>query len=77
MALVSGRLENRDLGSAVAEIRSRLAELRLPVGYTSKSADSTSPSARRSASCSGSSGSRSVLVFTILVLQFRRSLRRC
>ena len=34
MALVSGRLENRDLGSAVAEIRSRLAELRLPVGYT-------------------------------------------
>ena len=34
MALVSGRLEGRDLGSAVAEIRTRLETLKLPVGYT-------------------------------------------
>src|SRR6185503_10114866 len=34
MALVSARLEGRDLGSAVADIQSRLPELKLPVGYT-------------------------------------------
>ena len=34
MAVVSGRLEGRDLGSAVADIRTRLAALKLPVGYT-------------------------------------------
>jgi CzcA family heavy metal efflux pump len=33
MALVTARLEGRDLGSAVAEIRERLAKLSLPVGY--------------------------------------------
>ena len=34
MALVSARLENRDLGSAVDEIKSMLAAMPLPVGYT-------------------------------------------
>ncbi len=34
MAVVSGRLEGRDLGSAVAEIRSNLDTLKLPIGYT-------------------------------------------
>src|SRR6478672_798132 len=34
MALVTARLENRDLGSAVAEIQQRLAEMKLPVGYS-------------------------------------------
>jgi multidrug efflux pump subunit AcrB len=34
MAVVSGRLEGRDLGSAVAEIRSHLDALTLPIGYT-------------------------------------------
>jgi CzcA family heavy metal efflux pump len=34
MAVVSGRLEDRDLGSAVAEIRSKLNRLKLPIGYT-------------------------------------------
>ena len=33
MALVTARLEGRDLGSAVDEIRGRLAKLSLPVGY--------------------------------------------
>ena len=33
MALVTGRLEDRDLGSAVNEIRGKLASLTLPVGY--------------------------------------------
>jgi CzcA family heavy metal efflux pump len=34
MAVVSGRLEGRDLGSAVDEIRSKLDQLKLPIGYT-------------------------------------------
>jgi multidrug efflux pump subunit AcrB len=34
MAVVSARLEGRDLGSAVAEVRQRLGGLRLPPGYT-------------------------------------------
>ena len=34
MALVTGRLEGRDLGSAVAEIQAQLTTLKLPVGYT-------------------------------------------
>jgi multidrug efflux pump subunit AcrB len=33
MALLTARLEGRDLGGAVAEIRSRLKSLRLPLGY--------------------------------------------
>ena len=34
MALVSARLEGRDLGSAVTEIKGLLASMSLPVGYT-------------------------------------------
>jgi len=34
MALVTGRLEGRDLGSAVDEIQAHLQTLKLPVGYT-------------------------------------------
>ena len=34
MALVTARLEGRDLGSAVEEIRGKLAKLQLPVGYS-------------------------------------------
>jgi CzcA family heavy metal efflux pump len=34
MASVTGRLEGRDLGSAVSDIREALGRLKLPVGYT-------------------------------------------
>jgi CzcA family heavy metal efflux pump len=34
MATITARLENRDLGGAVQEIRSSLAGVKLPVGYT-------------------------------------------
>src|SRR4029453_633875 len=34
MAFVTARLENRDLGSAVDEIKSMLGSMQLPVGYT-------------------------------------------
>ena len=34
MALVSGRLEGRDLGSAVSEVTSKLRAMKLPAGAT-------------------------------------------
>ena len=34
MALLTARLENRDLGSAVADVRKQLAQVKLPLGYT-------------------------------------------
>jgi multidrug efflux pump subunit AcrB len=34
MAIITARLENRDLGSAVAEVKNKIAAVRLPVGYT-------------------------------------------
>jgi CzcA family heavy metal efflux pump len=34
MALLTARLEDRDLGSAVGEVRGQLAKVKLPVGYT-------------------------------------------
>lgn len=36
VALVTGRLEGRDLGSAAAEIQQRLGRLKLPVGYSTE-----------------------------------------
>jgi len=36
MALVTGHLEDRDLGSAVREVQSKLQGLKLPVGYTTE-----------------------------------------
>ena len=52
MALVSGRLEGRDLGSAVDEIQANLDEARSCRSATpTKSAASTSRSGRRFASC--------------------------
>lgn len=71
MALVSGRLENRDLGSAVAEIRARLAELRLPVGYTYEIGGQYESQRQAFQELLWVFGVAVVLVFTILVLQFR------
>jgi CzcA family heavy metal efflux pump len=34
MALLTARLEDRDLGSAVADVRAQLTKIKLPVGYT-------------------------------------------
>ncbi len=34
MASITGRLEGRDLGSAVADIRSAMQNIKLPIGYT-------------------------------------------
>jgi CzcA family heavy metal efflux pump len=71
MALVTGRLENRDLGSAVAEIRSHLAQLKLPVGYTYEIGGQYESQRQAFRELLSVFGIAAVLVFTVLVLQFR------
>jgi CzcA family heavy metal efflux pump len=72
MALVSGRLENRDLGSAVSEIRSRLAATKLPIGYTYELGGQYESQRQAFQELLAVFGIATVLVFTILVMHFRK-----
>jgi multidrug efflux pump subunit AcrB len=71
MALVSARLEGRDLGSAVDEIRTRLPELKLPVGYTYEIGGQYDSQRQAFSELLMVFGIAVALVFTILVVQFR------
>jgi CzcA family heavy metal efflux pump len=71
MALVTARLEGRDLGSAVDEIRSRLADLQLPVGYTYEIGGQYESQRQAFRELLAVFGIAVVLVFTVLVVQFR------
>jgi CzcA family heavy metal efflux pump len=71
MALVSGRLEGRDLGSAVAEIEQQLRGMRLPVGYTYELGGQYASQQQAFRELLAVFALAAVLVFTILVLQFR------
>jgi len=71
MAEVSGRLEGRDMGSAVAEIRTKLAGLKLPVGYTVEIGGQYASQQKAFRELLMVFGIATVLVFTILVIQFR------
>ena len=71
MALVSGRLEERDLGGAVKELRQKLAGLELPPGYTLEiggQLDSQRQAFRELLTVLGIAAS---LVLVILVAEFR------
>jgi len=71
MALVSGHLEGRDIGSAVEEIRSKLASLKLPVGYTYEIGGQYATQQQAFRELLMVLGIGTVLVFTILVVHFR------
>src|SRR6185503_2364730 len=71
MALVSARLENRDLGSAVTEIKTKLQEIKLPVGYTYEIGGQYESQRQAFRELLIVFGIGTVLVFTILVIQFR------
>jgi CzcA family heavy metal efflux pump len=71
MALVTGRLENRDLGSAVADIRTQLQQLRLPLGYTYEIGGQYESQRQAFRELLMVFGIAVVLVFTVLVIQFR------
>ncbi len=71
MAEVSGRLEGRDMGSAIAEIRSKLATIKLPVGYTYEIGGQYVSQQQAFRELLMVFAIAAVLVFTILVIQFR------
>jgi CzcA family heavy metal efflux pump len=71
MAVVSGRLEGRDLGSAVAEIQSNLASVKLPIGYTFEIGGQYLAQQQSFRELLMVFALAIMLVFTILVIQFR------
>ena len=71
MAVVSGRLEGRDLGSAVAEIQSSLASVKLPIGYTFEIGGQYLAQQQSFRELLMVFALAVMLVFTILVIQFR------
>jgi CzcA family heavy metal efflux pump len=74
MAIVTGRLEGRDLGSAVAEIQTKLAGLKLPVGYTAEVGGQYASQRQAFRELLTVFAIAAALVFIILVVQFRRFL---
>jgi len=74
MALVTGRLEDRDLGSAVAEIRQKLGAMRLPVGYTTDVGGQYAAQRQSFRELLTVFAIAAALVFIILVVQFGRFL---
>ena len=71
MVMVSGRLEERDLGSAAAEIARKLKGLKLPVGYTSEVGGQYLAQRQAFRELLEVLGIASALVFLILVIHFR------
>ena len=71
MAVVSGRLEGRDLGGAVGDIRTNLDTLKLPIGYTYEIGGQYQAQAQAFRELLMVFALAVVLVFTILVIQFR------
>jgi len=70
MALVSGRLEGRDMGSAVAEIDQKLKAMKLPVGYTYELGGQYESQRQAFREMLMVFAIAAVLVFAILVAQF-------
>jgi CzcA family heavy metal efflux pump len=71
MASVTGRLEGRDLGSAVADIRTELQKLPLPVGYSYEIGGQYESQRQAFRELLMVFGLGAFLVFTVLVIQFR------
>jgi CzcA family heavy metal efflux pump len=71
MALVSARLEDRDLGSAVEEIKGVLASMQLPVGYTWEVGGQYESQQRSFRELMLVSAIATALVLLVLVVQFR------
>jgi multidrug efflux pump subunit AcrB len=71
MALVTARLEERDLGSAVDEIRAAMADIHFPVGYTYEVGGQYESQRNAFKELLIVFALAVVLVFVILVVQFR------
>jgi CzcA family heavy metal efflux pump len=71
MAVVSARLEGRDLGGAVGEIQSNLGKLKLPIGYTYEIGGQYQAQGQAFREMLMVLALAVILVFMILVVQFR------
>ena len=71
MAVISARLEGRDLGSTVADIRARLGRLELPIGYTYEIGGQYQAQGQAFRELLMVFALAVVLVFMILLTQFR------
>ena len=71
MALVTARLEGRDLGSTVAEVRQRLAQLPLPVGYSYEVGGQYDSQRQAFGELLTVLGVAVALVLVVLVIEFR------
>jgi len=71
MAVVHGRLENRDLGGAVSDIQNNLVNLKLPIGYSYEIGGQYQSQGQAFRELLMVFALAVVLVFTILVIQFR------
>ncbi|HEU4927716.1 MAG TPA: efflux RND transporter permease subunit [Vicinamibacterales bacterium] len=74
MAMVSAHLEGRDLGSAVDEVRTKLARVTLPVGYTTEIGGQYASQRQAFRELLTVFAIAAALVFIILVVQFGRFL---
>jgi multidrug efflux pump subunit AcrB len=71
MALVTARLEDRDLGSAVADIQTAMADVKFPVGYTYEVGGQYESQRQAFRELVLVFSLAVVLVFVVLVVQFR------
>lgn len=72
MALVTARLEKRDLGSAVNDVRAVMASMKLPVGYTFEVGGQFESQRQAFKELLMVFGIATTLVFVILVIEFKR-----
>jgi CzcA family heavy metal efflux pump len=71
VALVTGRLENRDLGGAATEIQSRVGKLKLPVGYSLEVGGQYESQRQAFRELMLVFGAAAALVLLVLVFEFR------
>ncbi|MFY9826817.1 MAG: efflux RND transporter permease subunit [Thermoanaerobaculia bacterium] len=71
VALVTGRLENRDLGSAATEIQTRVRRLKLPVGYSLEVGGQYESQRQAFRELLLVFGTAAALVLLVLVFEFR------
>jgi CzcA family heavy metal efflux pump len=71
MVLVSGALEGRDLGTTAAEVKAKLRDVKLPVGYTSEVGGQYLAQQQAFRELLEVLAIASALVFVILVVHFR------
>lgn len=71
VALVTGRLENRDLGGAATEIQGKLRRLKLPVGYSAEVGGQYESQRQAFRELMLVFGAAAALVLLVLVIEFR------